>query len=271
MDEQLAPRAGEGAPPLAPGDGAALRVAAVDDHPALLAGLRVELAGHGVHLVATAPTVPELLRTLGGGDAAPGVVLLDLRLGDGSRPAENVGALLGAGARVLVYTEGRQHAEASEALQSGAQGVLLKDRPVSVLVEALRAVADGETLPSAETAAALQGDADLAGHLSPQERRVLELYAGGMPARSVALRLGVTLETAKSYLKRIRAKYAALDRPAYTRMELYRRAVEDGVLRPLGTPGADAAPPPAAPAAPAAHGAPGGERPAGAAGPPAHW
>ena len=251
MDEQLAPRAGEGAPPVAPGDGAALRVAAVDDHPALLAGLRVELAGHGVHLVATAPTVPELLRTLGGGDAAPpGVVLLDLRLGDGSRPAENVGALLGAGARVLVYTEGRQHAEASEALQSGAQGVLLKDRPVSVLVEALRAVAEGETLPSAETAAALQGDADLAGHLSPQERRVLELYAGGMPARSVALRLGVTLETAKSYLKRIRAKYAALDRPAYTRMELYRRAVEDGVLRPLGTPG--------------------GDRPADAAGPPAH-
>ena len=251
MDEQLAPRAGEGAPPVAPGDGAALRVAAVDDHPALLAGLRVELAGHGVHLVATAPTVPELLRTLGGGDAAPpGVVLLDLRLGDGSRPAENVGALLGAGARVLVYTEGRQHAEASEALQSGAQGVLLKDRPVSVLVEALRAVAEGETLPSAETAAALQGDADLAGHLSPQERRVLELYAGGMPARSVALRLGVTLETAKSYLKRIRAKYAALDRPAYTRMELYRRAVEDGVLRPPGTPG--------------------GDRPADAAGPPAH-
>ncbi|MCI2238391.1 response regulator transcription factor [Paenibacillus sp. TRM 82003] len=247
--------------------GAALRVAAVDDHPALLTGLRVELAGHGVQLVATAPTVPELLRALGGDDAdgtgsdgtggdgtggdgtgAAPVVLLDLRLGDGSRPADNVGALRGAGSRVLVYTEGRQHAEASEALRAGAQGVLLKDRPVATLAEALRAVADGETLPSAETAAALQGDADLAGHLSPQERRVLELYAGGMPARSVALRLGVTLETAKSYLKRIRAKYAALDRPAYTRMELYRRAVEDGVLSPL--------PPAAPPAAPPGAGAP---------------
>ncbi|WP_432508163.1 response regulator transcription factor [Kineococcus esterisolvens] len=235
----------------------ALRVAAVDDHPALLTGLRVELAGHGVELVATAPTVPDLLRGLGEG-GAPEVVLLDLRLGDGSRPAQNVGALVGAGTRVLVYTEGRQHAEASEALQAGAQGVLLKDRPVATLAGALRAVVDGETLPSAETAAALQVDADLAGHLSPQERRVLELYAGGMPARSVALRLGVTLETAKSYLKRIRAKYAALDRPAYTRMELYRRAVEDGVLSPLGAPQAPPAPP----------GAPAGDRPAGAPGGP---
>ncbi|WP_432503636.1 sigma factor-like helix-turn-helix DNA-binding protein [Kineococcus arenarius] len=233
----------------------ALRVAAVDDHPALLTGLRVELAGHGVHLVATAPTVPDLLRALGtAGEAPPAVVLLDLRLGDGSRPGGNVAALVGAGCRVLVYTEGRQHAEASEALHTGAQGVLLKDRPVAALAAALRSVADGETLPSAETAAALQVDADLAGHLSPQERRVLELYAGGMPARSVALRLGVTLETAKSYLKRIRAKYAALDRPAYTRMELYRRAVEDGVLTPLGAPAAPRTPP--------------GDRPADAGGPP---
>lgn len=213
-----------------------LAVAAVDDHPALLSGLRVELAelDPGLHLVATASTVDELLS-----DPArpvPDIVLLDLRLGDGSRPDENVTKLVERGSRVLVYTEGRQHTEALAALQAGAQGVLLKDRPVATVALALRAVAAGETLESAETAAALQVDESLTSHLSPQERRVLELYAGGMPARSVALRLGVTLETAKSYLKRIRAKYAALDRPAYTRMELYRRAVEDGVLDPLGSP-----------------------------------
>jgi DNA-binding NarL/FixJ family response regulator len=216
-----------------------LRIAAVDDHPALLAGLQLELARlePSLEFVATAPTVPDLLFQLVG-STAPDVVLLDLRLGDGSRPAENVRSLLEAGSRVLVYTEGRAHTDALEALQAGAQGVLLKDRPVATVAEALRAVAAGETVPSAETAAALQVDESLTSHLSPQERRVLELYAGGMPARSVALRLGVTLETAKSYLKRIRAKYAAVDRPAYTRMELYRRAVEDGVLAPLPPPGA---------------------------------
>lgn len=214
-----------------------LRIAAVDDHPALLTGLQLELArlDAALQFVATAPTVPDLLLRLQG-VPGPDVVLLDLRLGDDSRPADNVRSLLEAGSRVLVYTEGRAHTEALEALQAGAQGVLLKDRPVATVAEALRSIADGDTLQSAETAAALQVDETLTSHLSPQERRVLELYAGGMPARSVALRLGVTLETAKSYLKRIRAKYAALDRPAYTRMELYRRAVEDGVLAPLASP-----------------------------------
>jgi len=209
-----------------------LRIAAVDDHPALLSGLRAELAvlDPGLEFVATAGTVPGLLA--GAGGTAVDVVLLDLRLGDGSAPADNVAALVAAGWRVLVYTEGRQHEAALEALRAGAQGVLLKDRPVATVAQALRSVADGDTLPSAETAAALQHAEDLTSHLSPQERRVLQLYAGGMPARSVALRIGVTHETAKSYLKRIRAKYAAVDRPAYTRMELYRRAVEDGVLRP---------------------------------------
>nr|WP_281373266.1 response regulator transcription factor [Kineococcus aurantiacus] len=211
-----------------------MRIAAVDDHPALLSGLELELSrlDPSTVFVATAPTVPDLLRRIAG-TTPPDVVLLDLRLGDGSTPAQNVGDLLAAGTRVLVYTEGRQHAEALAAMQAGAQGVLLKDRPVATVAEALHAVADGDTVSSAETAAALQVDETLTSHLSPQERRVLELYAGGMPARSVALRLGVTLETAKSYLKRIRAKYAAVDRPAYTRMELYRRAVEDGVLAPM--------------------------------------
>ncbi|NAZ81753.1 response regulator [Kineococcus sp. R8] len=209
-----------------------LRIAAVDDHPALLTGLRAELAALDPQLefVATAGTVPGLLAAARG--TAVDVVLLDLRLGDGSTPAGNVTALLAAGWRVLVYTEGRQHDAALEALRAGAQGILLKDRPVATVAQALRSVADGDTLPSPETAAALQHAEDLTSHLSPQERRVLQLYAGGMPARSVALRIGVTHETAKSYLKRIRAKYAAVDRPAYTRMELYRRAVEDGVLRP---------------------------------------
>ncbi|WP_167584778.1 response regulator [Kineococcus rubinsiae] len=209
-----------------------LRVAAVDDHPALLSGLRAELAAldPSIEFVATASTVGGLLAVAGG--TVLDVVLLDLRLGDASTPTANVGALVRAGWRVLVYTEGRQHDAALEALRAGAQGVLLKDRPVASVAAALRSVADGDTLPSAETAAALQHADDLTSHLSPQERRVLQLYAGGMPARSVALRIGVTHETAKSYLKRIRAKYAAVDRPAYTRMELYRRAVEDGVLQP---------------------------------------
>jgi len=74
--------------------------------------------------------------------------------------------------------------------------------------------------------------------LTTRERQVLELYAVGLPAKSVARRLGVQIGTAKVYLKRIRAKYAALDRGAGTRVELYQRAIEDGFIDPPGV-GAD--------------------------------
>ena len=39
-------------------------------------------------------------------------------------------------------------------------------------------------------------------------------------------------ETVYDHVRRIRAKYAALDRPSRTKVELYRRAVEDGIVPP---------------------------------------
>jgi hypothetical protein len=39
-------------------------------------------------------------------------------------------------------------------------------------------------------------------------------------------------ETLKTHLRRIRAKYAEVGRPAPTRRDLYVRAVEDGLLAP---------------------------------------
>jgi transposase len=46
----------------------------------------------------------------------------------------------------------------------------------------------------------------------------------------VAAEMGVGYETAKTFLRRVRAKYAAVDRPAGKRSELITRAEEDGIL-----------------------------------------
>jgi DNA-binding NarL/FixJ family response regulator len=208
-----------------------LVLGAVDDHPALLAGLRVELSrlDPGIRFLGQAACVPELLAD----GARYDVVLLDLRLQDGSRPADNVRSLLDAGCRVLVYTEGSTRPWVEEAIAAGAHGVLRKDRGTADLVDALRVLAAGDVYESAELAQALELASGLRPHLSDREREVLALYAAGMPAKSVARRLGVGVETAREYLKRIRAKYAAIGRPAYTRMEMYQRAVEDRVIDPL--------------------------------------
>ena len=208
-----------------------IRVGAVDDHPAILTGLRYALEDLDptLCLTATAATVPELLAR----GLQLDVVLLDLRLGDGSQPRDNVAALLAAGAQVVVYSEGSHRAAMDEAVRAGALGLLRKDEPVTVVAEALRAVAAGDPAGSAALAQLLHSDAPLHAHLSDREIEVLRLYAAGLPAKSVARRVGVHEVTAKEYLKRIRAKYAALGRPAGTRSELYARAIEDGILDPF--------------------------------------
>ena len=66
--------------------------------------------------------------------------------------------------------------------------------------------------------------------LAPRETEAITLYAAGLPLKSVATRMGLSQETVKQYLNRCRAKYAAVGRPAQTKTELYRRAIEDGYL-----------------------------------------
>lgn len=210
-----------------------VRVGAVDDHPAVLEGIRAVLADRAPDLefVRFAGTVTALLAA---GDPGPGldVVLLDLRLDDASRPAENVSRLREAGVRVLVFTQGDDNDLTREALRAGALGVVHKSEPGPAIAEAVRTVAAGDTVVSQRLAAALEGAAALPAHLTERERDVLRLYASNLPAKSVARRLGVTEGTVKEHLKRIRAKYAGLDRPAGTKLALYHRAVEDGVLDP---------------------------------------
>ncbi|SDR85792.1 helix-turn-helix transcriptional regulator [Agrococcus carbonis] len=66
--------------------------------------------------------------------------------------------------------------------------------------------------------------------LSAGERRALAHYVQGLTTVQVAAEMGVGYETAKTFLRRVRAKYAAIDRPAGKRSELIVRAEEDGIL-----------------------------------------
>jgi len=66
--------------------------------------------------------------------------------------------------------------------------------------------------------------------LSTAELRALRLYAEGATIAQVAQQMGVGYETVKTYLRRVRAKYARLSRPASRRAELVQRAAEDGIL-----------------------------------------
>lgn len=202
--------------------------AVVDDDRMLLDGMRAWLTGvPRLRLTATAATVDELL-----GTAVPpaDVVLLDLLLRDGSTVADNTRRLLAAGSRVLVISTTQERARVVESLRAGADGYLTKDNDLPTLVEAIRDVAAGRGADSPELAFACAHDerADRP-RLSPRERQVLVDYASGMTLKATARRAGITVHTAKDYLDRVKAKYRQAGRPASTKIDLARRAREDGI------------------------------------------
>jgi DNA-binding NarL/FixJ family response regulator len=205
-------------------------VAVVDDHPVIRDGITgwVSVPGSGIRVVATAATVGAVL-------AGPGrhahVVLLDLDLGDGTTPEQNVAAILAAGPAVLVVSVSEGPAAVREAMRAGASGYVLKSEEADELREAVRAVAAGNDWVSPRLAYILAtDDAPDRPALSAQETRTLQLYATGMPIKQVARRLSISEETAKQYVQRVRMKYAAANRAAPSKVDLYHRAVEDGHL-----------------------------------------
>jgi two-component system response regulator DevR len=59
---------------------------------------------------------------------------------------------------------------------------------------------------------------------------VLSLYAAGAKAPLVASRTGLSELTVVDYIRRVRSKYERVGRPASTKIDLYKRALEDGIL-----------------------------------------
>jgi DNA-binding NarL/FixJ family response regulator len=212
------------------GPGDAIDVAAVDDHPIILGGVSAWITApdSGIRVVATAVTVAALL-------AGPGrhahVVLLDLDLGDGTTTEQNVAAIRAAGPAVLVLSASGRPAAVRNAIRAGALGYVLKNEEAGEVRAAIRAVAAGKDWVSPRLAYIFAtDDAPDRPMLSAQETRVLQLYATGMPMKSVARRMAISEETAKQYVGRVREKYARANRAAPTKMDLYHRAVEDGHL-----------------------------------------
>jgi DNA-binding NarL/FixJ family response regulator len=164
--------------------------------------------------------------------AAPAdVVVLDLTLGDGTTITENVRRLTSDGSSVIIHSVADRPAAVREALAAGAAGVVSKSSRIDDVTAAVRTVARGEPLNNVEWASAVEGDREFAdAQLSTREREVLRLYAAGLPLKVVADRLGVAYSTAKENITRVRVKYVEVGRPAPTKVDLLRRAMEDGIL-----------------------------------------
>jgi DNA-binding NarL/FixJ family response regulator len=148
---------------------------------------------------------------------------------------------------VLVLTAHADHRVLKEAIRAGAAGYLLKEGAIGHVLDAVRAVLEGETPPDPGEAIR-QALADLVreegprgkppdghapeaakvlvkGALSAQETEVLRLMALGKTNRQIAQELMVSLSTVKTYVQRVIKKLGVSDR---TQASV--RAVEMGLL-----------------------------------------
>jgi DNA-binding CsgD family transcriptional regulator len=126
-------------------------------------------------------------------------------------------------------------------LGTRADVCLCADRPPADAAARLRdrgcrmVVASGDPLPAVQQAVRDGGGtaAVRTPSLAPRQREVLVAYVSSSDLLpTVARSLGMDRETLKTHLRRIRAKYTEVGRPAPTRRDLYVRAVEDGLLAP---------------------------------------
>ena len=206
-----------------------LTVALVDDHPAILRAVISEImAAFPMSEVCQSKHVDEVLATSGPYD----LVVLDVQLGDDSDPATNVRRVSERGWPVLLYTQETNARVVARCFRAGASGIVGKSQDLADLLEAVRLIVSGQPYLSSDWASALSSDAAAIPSLAPREAEALRMYASGLPMKSVARRMGISPETVKDYLMRVRRRYEEVGRPAATKTELYFRAVEDGLVDP---------------------------------------
>lgn len=213
------------------------KVIAIDDHEVSLRGLAGMIEStDDIELIGVFANMASVLKTVEQHDDID-LAILDLRFPDGAKPEENVKALQKITPNVLVFSSLESPYLVRKALQAGVLGIISKTDSAENIIDAIRKAATGTTVATAEWASFIDSDPNLDHvELSERQRAVLELYASGEPAKRVARLTGLSQETVNDYLGRIRLKYANAGRPAQTKVDLYRRAQEDGFLPGPGDP-----------------------------------
>ncbi|MFE5023419.1 response regulator [Streptomyces sp. NPDC056656] len=198
-----------------------LTVLLVDDEPLVRAGLRavlsaqpdIEVVGEAAEGAAVIPLVRQL---------RPDVVAMDVRMPllDGIEATRAVLRSVSEPPKILVITTFENDEYVYGALRAGADGFLLKRSRPAEIVNAVRLVAEGDSLlfPAAvRRLAAEYGNTSAReamdrAALTEREADVLRLMTRGLSNSEIAGHLVVGTETVKSHVSAVLAKLGARDR-----------------------------------------------------------
>jgi DNA-binding NarL/FixJ family response regulator len=193
----------------------AIRILIVDDHAVVRIGLKTVLANAtGFRVVGEAGTVADSIALAL--QARPDVVLMDVRLPDGSGveacrriKADNPDT------RVVMLTSYQDEEAIVGSVMAGASGYLLKQADAERLIQAIRDAAAGESSLDPRAAGTLlsqfrelsakQAEAELAG-LTDRERRMLALIAEGYTNRAIGEVLHLSEKTVRNHVSQLLRK-----------------------------------------------------------------
>ncbi len=207
-----------------------IRIAVVDDHPMIRAGLGAVIALESdmqlVGEAANGQQAVELFRRM-----HPDVMLMDINMPvmDG---VDAIRAIMSEAAddaslpapRVIVLTVYAGDDDIHRALEAGASGYLLKDMAGGQVIDAVRAAASGEQVIPAIVAAQL-AEFGVRVSLTARELEVLTMIARGLRNKEIAGEIGRTEETVKMHVKSVLAKLGVADRT-----EAVAVALERGII-----------------------------------------
>jgi len=186
------------------------RILIVEDHQIVADGLTALLntqtdmavVGHAASVAESADKAAEL---------DPDVILLDFRLTDGTG-ADAAAAIrrVNPHAKHIFLTREDSDVARFAALESGASGFIHKSRAATEVVDAIRTVASGGNLITPSTIATLlnrrRQTESQRESLTPREKEVLRLMAGGVSSRDIADQLGISYATVRTHIRSLGAK-----------------------------------------------------------------
>ena len=219
-----------------------IRVILADDHAVVRKGIREFLEmGGGVTVVAEASDGLEAMRLIR--EHRPDVAVLDIQM-PGQSGIEVTRAIraerLSVGVLILTAFDDPPYVKA--VLQAGANGYVLKTADASEILEAVRAVHEGQSVLDPAIARKLMSQLSEPGTPRPdanvealtgRELEVLRLAAKGRTNKAIGVELSISDRTVQGHHAKIYAKLGAA-----SRTEAVMRAVTLGWLPPaIGEPG----------------------------------
>ena len=189
----------------------AIKVFLVDDHAVVREGYRRLLErSAGITVVGEAANAAEAYGEFQ--RVQPDVVVMDISL-PGASGIDALRRILARepGAKVLMFSMHEESIFATRAFQAGALGYITKASAPEILVDAVRAVAQGKRTISPDMAQALalqsvSGGAPGLNVLSQREFEVMRLLVQGLTLNDIAQQLQLSYKTVANHQSAIRQK-----------------------------------------------------------------